>query len=43
MKFLGSSKITRQNQISLPAEVREKLKITIGDQVLFIEDEDGFE
>ncbi|MGC9780504.1 MAG: AbrB/MazE/SpoVT family DNA-binding domain-containing protein [Candidatus Heimdallarchaeota archaeon] len=41
MKFLGSSKITRQNQISLPIEVRKILEIALGDQVIFIEDEDG--
>lgn len=41
MKFLGSSKITRQNQVSLPVEVRDKLDVTIGDQVIFVEDEDG--
>ena len=41
MKFLGSSKITRQNQISIPIEAREKLDVTIGDQVIFVEDTDG--
>ena len=41
MKFLGSSKITRQNQVSLPAEVREKLDVIIGDQIIFVEDSDG--
>ena len=41
MKFLGSSKITRQNQISIPADVRERLEVAIGDQVIFVEDTDG--
>ncbi|NPD90694.1 MAG: AbrB/MazE/SpoVT family DNA-binding domain-containing protein [Asgard group archaeon] len=41
MKFLGSSKITRQNQISLPFEVRNKLEVALGDQVIFVEDKDG--
>jgi len=41
MKFLGSSKITRQYQISIPVETREKLGVEIGDQVIFVEDKDG--
>lgn len=41
MKFLGSSKITRQNQISLPIDVRDKLAVGLGDHVIFVEDTDG--
>jgi AbrB family looped-hinge helix DNA binding protein len=41
MKFLGSSKITRQYQISLPADVRTKLDVSLGDHVIFVEDKDG--
>ena len=41
MKFLGSSKITRHNQISIPVEVRKKLDVSIGDQVVFVEDKNG--
>jgi len=41
MKFLGSSKLTRQHQVSLPLELRKKLDLERGDYVLFIEDDDG--
>jgi len=41
MKFLGSSKITRQNQVSLPVDVREKLSVGLGDHIIFVEDTDG--
>ncbi|MHA1127066.1 MAG: AbrB/MazE/SpoVT family DNA-binding domain-containing protein [Candidatus Heimdallarchaeota archaeon] len=41
MKFLGSSKITRHYQISLPADVRAKLDVGLGDQIIFVEDKDG--
>jgi len=41
MKFLGSSKITRQYQVSLPVDVRAKLEVGLGDHVIFVEDKDG--
>ncbi len=41
MKFLGSSKITRQYQISIPSDVRAKLELALGDHIIFVEDTDG--
>jgi AbrB family looped-hinge helix DNA binding protein len=36
----SSSKVSSQNQITLPAEVRNKLGIGPGDKVVFIEEDD---
>jgi AbrB family looped-hinge helix DNA binding protein len=41
MKFIGSAKITQQGQVSIPLDVRKKLKLELGDYVIFIEDKDG--
>ena len=35
----GVSKITRGFQVSIPPEVRKKLKIKIGDYLAFVEEE----
>ncbi len=35
-----SSKISSQNQITLPGEVRAKLGVSPGDKVVFIEEDD---
>jgi len=37
-KVIGSSKITRKYQITLPSDVRTKYDFKIGDLVLFIEE-----
>ncbi len=36
----SSSKVSSQNQITLPAEVRNKLGVGPGDKVVFIEEDD---
>ena len=36
----NSSKISSQNQITLPADVRKKLGVKPGDKVVFIEEDD---
>jgi len=36
----SSSKVSSQNQITLPAEVRNKLGVGPGDKVVFLEEED---
>jgi AbrB family looped-hinge helix DNA binding protein len=36
----NSSKISSQNQITLPADVRNKLGVGPGDKVVFIEEDD---
>lgn len=40
-KVLAITKITRSNQITLAKDVREKLKVKEGDEVLFREDDNG--
>ncbi|MDF2424550.1 MAG: type II toxin-antitoxin system PrlF family antitoxin [Nitrosopumilus sp.] len=37
-KALGSSKITVRFQVTVPEEVRNKLKIKEGDNLVFVED-----
>ncbi len=41
MKFIGSSKVTRQGQVSIPADIRRKLAISTGDYIVFVEDKNG--
>ncbi len=36
----SSSKVSSQNQITLPADVRNKLRVGPGDKVVFIEEDD---
>ncbi|BAI60793.1 putative AbrB family transcriptional regulator [Methanocella paludicola SANAE] len=36
----SSSKVSSQNQITLPAEVRDRLGIGPGDKVVFVEEDD---
>jgi len=36
----NSSKVSSQNQITLPADVRKKLGVGAGDKVIFIEEDD---
>lgn len=36
----SSSKVSSQNQITLPADVRNKLGVGPGDKVVFVEEED---
>ncbi|MFW9998310.1 MAG: AbrB/MazE/SpoVT family DNA-binding domain-containing protein [Candidatus Odinarchaeota archaeon] len=40
-KILGSSKITRSNQVTLPPEVREDLNVQSGDKIAFYKEKDG--
>jgi AbrB family looped-hinge helix DNA binding protein len=37
-KALGSSKVTVRFQVTVPEEVRNKLKVKAGDNLVFIED-----
>ena len=37
-KVLGSAKITVRFQVTVPEEVRKKLKIKEGDSLVFVED-----
>ncbi len=37
---ITSSKISSQNQITLPGKVREKLGLKAGDKVVFVEEDD---
>lgn len=37
-KALGSSKVTVRYQVTVPEEVRKKLKVKDGDTLVFIED-----
>lgn len=40
-RFLAVSKITQQNQITLPKDVRELLKTKPNDRILFVENGKG--
>ncbi|NVM56283.1 MAG: AbrB/MazE/SpoVT family DNA-binding domain-containing protein [Candidatus Helarchaeota archaeon] len=40
-KLLGSSRISTANQITLPKEVRDKLKVESGDVIGFYLEPDG--
>jgi AbrB family looped-hinge helix DNA binding protein len=40
-KIVGASKITTRFQITLPEEAREILKVSVGDTLAFIQDENG--
>ena len=40
-KVLGSSKVQPNNRVTLTKEVRKKLKVIIGDIVIYVEDEKG--
>ena len=42
MKFLGSATITGKNQITVPKQVVEELKLKQGEQVIFLKDKNGF-
>ena len=37
-KALGSSKVTVRYQVTVPEEVRKKLKVKEGDSLVFVED-----
>jgi len=37
-KLLATARVNTNNTVSLPKEVREKLGVKPGDQILFIED-----
>lgn len=37
-KALGSSKITVRYQVTIPIEVRSKMKVKEGDNLVFVED-----
>ena len=37
-KALGSSKVTVRFQVTVPEEVRKKLKVKEGDNLVFVED-----
>jgi bifunctional DNA-binding transcriptional regulator/antitoxin component of YhaV-PrlF toxin-antitoxin module len=40
-KVLGSSKVQPNNRITLIREIQAKLKVKVGDIVIYIEDEKG--
>jgi hypothetical protein len=40
-KVLGSSKVQPNNRITIIKQVQKKLKVKIGDVVIYIEDEKG--
>jgi len=40
-KVLGSSKVQPNNRITLIKQIQKKLKVKIGDIVIFVEDEKG--
>jgi AbrB family looped-hinge helix DNA binding protein len=40
MKTLGSAKVSTKGQVTVPADARRKFSISVGDLLLFIE-EDG--
>ena len=37
-KALGSSKVTVRYQVTVPEEVRKKMKVKDGDTIVFVED-----
>jgi len=37
-KALGSSKVTIRYQVTIPEEVRERLKVKAGDNLVFVEE-----
>ena len=37
-KALGSSKVTVRYQVTIPEEVRKKMKVKEGDSLVFVED-----
>jgi AbrB family looped-hinge helix DNA binding protein len=41
-KIAGASKVTVRFQVTIPREVREKLKVSVGDTLAFIEDNGRF-
>ncbi|MBD3189108.1 MAG: AbrB/MazE/SpoVT family DNA-binding domain-containing protein [Candidatus Heimdallarchaeota archaeon] len=41
MKFLGSSKLYGKNQITIPKDVVKALEVEVGEQVLFLLDQEG--
>jgi len=40
-KILGASKVTKRFQVTIPEDARDMLKISVGDNVAFIQEEDG--
>lgn len=41
MVFLDSSKVLQGNKITIKADIAKKLKIKVGDKIIFEEDEKG--
>ncbi|HUT82000.1 MAG TPA: AbrB/MazE/SpoVT family DNA-binding domain-containing protein [Candidatus Bathyarchaeia archaeon] len=41
MKFLSSAKIVMKSQIAIPKTVREELNLEQGDDLIFLQDENG--
>lgn len=41
MKFLGSATVTGKNQITVPQNVVQTLKLEKGDPLIFLQDENG--
>ncbi len=41
MKFLGSAKLATKSQITLPKTVRDKLDLCKGDDLIFLQDDNG--
>ncbi len=41
MKFLGSSRITTNNKITLTVDVFKELKVKMGDYIIFEKDDKG--
>jgi len=39
-KIVGASKVTVRFQVTIPGEVREKLKVSVGDTLAFVEEGD---
>ncbi|MGD0495730.1 MAG: AbrB/MazE/SpoVT family DNA-binding domain-containing protein [Candidatus Bathyarchaeia archaeon] len=39
-KIVGASKITSRYQVTIPGEVRSKLKVSVGDTLAFVEEGD---
>ncbi len=42
MKFIGSAKLYGKNQITVPKEVVEELKLKQGTQIIFLQNDEGY-